>query len=350
MTSLKTSAVIFSFLLLTSCSLFDWGSKNNNTAGTLSGRKGVFIVNEGNFNAGNGSLSFFSFDSLKIYNDIFSSVNNRPLGDIPFSLAVSDDKLYIAVNNSGKIEVADVNTLKSVATITGLNSPRNMLFISPSKAYVTSLWSQDVAIINPISNIVSGSIRLRRSSEAILSYGDKAYMSCWVSGSEIMVVNTATDKVTDSISVGHEPESMALDKNGKLWVLCSGGYSGEFFPELIRINTSGDSVEKRIQFPSKSQYPTTLRLNGTHDTLYYIDNGIWTLPVTAESLPLVPLVKASGRTFYKLAISDTGNEIYATNVVDYQQRGYLLRFTKGGTLIDSIRTDIIPGDLFFKIK
>ncbi len=347
---IKITAVLLSFSLLTSCSLFDWGSKNNNATGTLSGRKGVYIVNEGNFNGGNGSLSFFSFDSLKIYNDLFSAKNKRPLGDVPFSLAVSDEKIYIVVNNSGKIEVADMNTLKSVATISGLNSPRNMLFISPSKAYVTSLWSQDVAIINPISNTVSGSIRLRRSSEAILSYGEKAYISCWVSGSEIMVVNTTTDKIADSISVGHEPESMVLDKNDKLWVLCSGGYSGEYFPELIRINITNDSVEKRIPFPSKSQYPTTLRINGGLDTLYYIDNGIWFMPVISESLPLLPLVKASGRTFYKLGIRDPGNEILATNVVDYQQRGYLLRISKEGTVIDSARTDIIPGDLFFKIK
>jgi len=350
MTFLKTSSFILSIILLTSCSLFDKGSKNDNPAGTLSGRKGVYVVNEGNFNGGNGSLSFFSFDSLKIYNDIFSTINNRPLGDVPFSATVSDDKLYIAVNNSGKIEVADMNTLKSVATISGLNSPRNILFISLSKAYVTSLWSQDVAVINPVSNIVSGSIRLRRSSEAILSFGEKAYISCWVSGSEVMVVNTATDKLTDSISVGHEPESMALDKNGRLWVLCSGGYTGEFFPELIRINTSTDSVEKRIQFPSKSQYPSTLRINSSLDTLYYLDNGIWEMPVNSESLPLQPLVKASGRTFYKLGIRDQGNEIYATNVADYQQRGYLLRIAKDGTVIDSVRTDIIPGDLFFKIK
>ena len=36
----------------------------------LSGQ-GVFVINEGNFRAGNGSLSFFSYDSVKLYNNIF---------------------------------------------------------------------------------------------------------------------------------------------------------------------------------------------------------------------------------------------------------------------------------------
>jgi len=48
---------------------------------TLGG--GVYILNEGNFMGGNGALSFYSYDSLKIYNDIFTKANARPLGDIP---------------------------------------------------------------------------------------------------------------------------------------------------------------------------------------------------------------------------------------------------------------------------
>jgi YVTN family beta-propeller protein len=350
MTTGKSAIFILPFLLLTACSLFDNGSKNNSTAGSLSGRDGVFIINEGNFNAGNGSLSFFAFDSLKTYNDLFSSVNSRPLGDVPYSMAVSDDKAYIVVNNSGKIEVADVNTLKSLATITGLNSPRNILFISSTKAYVTSLWSTEMSVVNLVSDSVKGSIRLRRSSEAILKSGDKAYISCWVSGSEIMVVNTVTDQVIDSIAVGHEPESMVFDKNDRLWVLCSGGYSGEYFPELISINTSTGTIDKRLVFPSKSQYPTTLRINNTGDTLFYLENGIWMMPVASAFLPDHPLVKSMGRTFYKLGVRGTPKEIFATNVLDYTQRGYLLRFAKDGTVIDSSRTDIIPGDLFFKKK
>jgi hypothetical protein len=350
MTASKLFASVLPFIFLTSCSLFDLGPKDNNNAGTLREREGLFIVNEGNFNAGNGSLSFFAFDSLKVYNDLFSSVNNRPLGDVPYSISISDDKAYIIVNNSGKIEVTDVNSLKSLASISGVNSPRNILFISSSKAYVTSLWSTDLTVVNLVSDSISGRINLRRSSESILRLGNKAYISCWVSGSDIMVVNTITDMVVDSIAVGHEPESMALDKNNKLWVLCSGGYSGEYFPELIRINTSTNEIESRLTFPAKSQYPLTLRINNTGDTLYYIDNGIWMMPIISASLPANPLIKAWGRTFYKLWIGEGRNEIFATNVADYQQRGYLLRFAKDGTVIDSARTDIIPGDLCFKKK
>ena len=68
---------------------------------------GVFVVNEGNYLAGNGSISFYSYDSTKIYNDLFYKANGRPLGDVPNAMAVKGDKAYIIVNNSGKIEISD---------------------------------------------------------------------------------------------------------------------------------------------------------------------------------------------------------------------------------------------------
>jgi hypothetical protein len=43
-----------------------------------------------------------------------------------------------------------------------------------------------------------------------------------------------------------------------------------------------------------------------------------------------------------------GQGLFATNVVDYQQRGYLLKINRHGMVLDSVRTEIIPGALVFK--
>jgi YVTN family beta-propeller protein len=310
--------------------------------------EGVFIVNEGNYLAGNGSLSFFSYDSLKMYNNVFTAINNRPLGDVPNSMILSSDKGYVVVNNSGSIEVTDRNTVKSSATFTGLNSPRNILKISNQKAYVSSMYSERIAVLDLISNTVSGYINIRRSSEAMLLAGKKVYVSNWISGNEIMIINALTDKVTDSIEVGNEPESMVLDKYNKLWILCSGGYSGLYFPELVSVNTATDEIDKRIAFQSKSIYPTSLQINKTRDTLYYIERSLWKMPVTSSSLPDGPFVRSSGRLFYKMGVDPVNGQIFATNAVDYQQKGYVIRISPKGLVIDSMKTDIIPGSLCFK--
>jgi len=36
--------------------------------------EGFFILNEGNYLAGNGSVSFYSFETGEVYNDLFGAV------------------------------------------------------------------------------------------------------------------------------------------------------------------------------------------------------------------------------------------------------------------------------------
>ena len=143
---------------------------------------------------------------------------------------------------------------------------------------------------------------------------------------------------------------MVVDMNNRLWVLCSGGYSGDYTPELIRINVTTNEIEKREPFPSVFPNPTTLRINRTGDTLYFLRDGIWKMGIGSSMLPAEPFVKSSGRMFYNLGVDPVNNFIYATNAVNYVDRGYLLRIKSDGTIIDSARTDIIPGSVCFKVN
>ena len=311
---------------------------------------GVFIINEGNYRSGNGSLSFYSYDSSKIFNDLFYSINGRPLGDVPNSMAIRGNNAYIVVNNSGKIEVTDQATLISKATITGLTSPRNISFINDYKAYVSSLYSDSVAIINLTDNSISGYINLRRSSEMIAIIGNKAFISYWTEGKEIMVVNTDNDKVVDSIEVGIEPESMTFDKYGMLWVLCNGGWARQNYAELVEINTSTNYVEKTLVFPTKDASPSCLKIDGNGQTLYYIDNGVRKMDISSTEIPSATFITPnSGQYFYKIAINPLNSDIFVTDAVDFAQQGYLLLYSSEGKLISTQKAGIIPGFMYFKL-
>jgi YVTN family beta-propeller protein len=311
---------------------------------------GVFILNEGNFKSGNGSLSFFSYDSLKVYNHVFLNINQRPLGDIPYSMGFHANKAYILVNNSGKIEVTDRNYLKSVATINNIISPRYMSFISDSKGYVTSLYSDSIAIIDLLGNSVSGYINIKKTSESIVTLYTTSYVANWAGGNKVMVINAATDQVTDSISVGSEPESMVVDKNETLWVLCNGGWKRENYAELIGISTRTNKIERRFTFPSLSDSPSCLQIDGKGATLYFLLNGVRKMAIEAQSLPSLSIIPELDHTFYKLGINPANDDIFVTDVVDYVRKGKILRYSKGGALISEMETDIIPGTLCFKVK
>ncbi|MGB1318877.1 MAG: DUF5074 domain-containing protein, partial [Flavobacteriales bacterium] len=129
---------------------------------------GVFVLNEGNFNGGNASLSFYNKNTSMLSNGVFTSVNTIPLGDVAQSMEIRDGKGYIVVNNSGKIEVVNLSDLSSAGTITGLSSPRYITFISNTKAYVSDLFSGTISSFNPQTLAVSGGVSVNGQVEQMV--------------------------------------------------------------------------------------------------------------------------------------------------------------------------------------
>jgi DNA-binding beta-propeller fold protein YncE len=311
---------------------------------------GVFIINEGNFTWGNGSISYYSYDSSKVHNDIFYKVNTRPLGDVPNSMVIYGEYAYIIVNNSGKVEVVKKNSLASVATITGLISPRNLVVIDNNKAYVTSLYSDSLTILDLKTNTIKGYINIRRTSEAIVIMSHEAFISNWYGGDEVIVVNTDLDKIIDSIKVGREPESMVVDKNYILWVLCNGGWAREYFAELVGISTQTHEIMKRHVFPSILNSPLALNINGIGDTLFFLENGIKRMSIDAKKIPETSFIEQKGHYFYKLGVNPVNGDIFVTDAVDYQQDGFVTIYNNNGDSLRSYQVGVIPGSLCFKVQ
>jgi YVTN family beta-propeller protein len=272
------------------------------------------------------------------------------LGDIPYSIITKGDKAYIVVNNSGKIEVVDQITLLSRATITGLISPRIMTAINDNKAYVSSLYSDSLTIINLTDYSIAGYIDLKKTSEAIAVVGNKAYVSNWAGGNELLVINTLTDKLVDSIKVGSEPESMVVDRLGRLWVLCDGGWTQQFYPELDLINTTTDKLEKAFPFPAKDVSPSCLKIDGLGQTMYFLANGVRQMDINAQFLPAGSFIAESGSHFYKIAVNAINSDIFVTDANDYVQPGYLIIYKNNGEFVSKNRTGIIPGAMCFKLR
>ena len=308
---------------------------------------GLFIGNEGNFRGGNGSLSFYSYDSLRVYNNLFRNVNDRPAGDVLNSIAIYDDQLFMVVNNSGKIEIADINTLKSEGSVTGLISPREIAFISESKAYVTSLYSDSVVIFNTTDFIIEGYIDIGRTAEYICVTGDHAWISNWSMGNTITVINTESDIVEEVIVVAREPGRIVEDNDGMLWVLCSGGYMNVEYPALYRIDPAIMSIELELRFDNILSSPSELLINSTGDRLIFLNGDIFTMGTEETQLPVNPLVESGGRNFYRLGYDEKRNIIYATDAVDYMQNGKVYGFDTKGEEVISFEAGVIPGSFAF---
>ncbi len=312
---------------------------------TLVDTGGVYITNEGNFQFGNAAVSYFNTLDSSFAENIFKTVNNRPLGDVCQSMCFFNKKAYIVVNNSGKIEVVDAKTFTSTGTIKGLTSPRYFLPVSNAKAYVTDLYSNSIAVINLNTLSKTGSITCPGWTEELLIAHNKAYITN-VQRDKLYIVNIATDVLEDSIAIGYGAASICADKFGKLWVLCIGDNAKKIPASLYKIEPLTKAVEQTFSFAATAA-TSRLRINGSNDTLYFLNNGVMQLPIAAQSLPTTPLIAASGRNLYGLGINPATSDIYVSDAVDYVQKGLVLVYTSQGKLLRSFKAGIIPGDFYF---
>jgi DNA-binding beta-propeller fold protein YncE len=334
-------------LFLTGCK-DSYGPVNLEEYDLLPNQLGVFIVNEGNYNGGNATLSYYLPDSLQVSNNLFSIVNGQPLGDVGYSMMIRDSLGYIVVNNSKKIEVIDINSYEIVTTITGFSSPRFIEFIDDSKAYVSDLSSTSLGIIDLQTNMVSDVIPLGYTSEAMVMVDNKVFVTNWSFGNQVLVIDALNDILLDSVTVPLEPNSIVKDKFNRIWVLSSGGFMNDEIPALTCINPANHDIIKTISFSSFNQNPTRLNVNGGGDTLYYLNQHVYQLPISSDEIYGEEFISSNERNLYSLAIHPDKSLIFVADAKDYNQAGDVYVYKLNGILVDQFTAGVIPSGFCFQ--
>lgn len=315
---------------------------------------GLFIINEGPYMNGTGSISFYKPDSNLLKQNIFELINGRPLGNIVQGMTFFNGKGYIVVNNSGKVEVVDAFSFKSEATITNLHNPACFIGVDAQKAYVSD-WIGHIAVVDLNSNVVTKTIPAGTGPDVMLKSGGYVYVANsggYSIDSTVTVIDFMTDKVVKTIFVGDAPSGMVADGNGKIWVICKGkGFSGwpnagDTHGKLVRIDPGTLSIDYTYNFASTGDHPEKLVINNQKSILYFLfNNGIYRFNIA--TLAKAP-EKMVSRGFYGLNIERSTGYLYATDPKDYINAGILLRLkSEDGTVVDSIQAGIIPRSVTF---
>jgi YVTN family beta-propeller protein len=319
---------------------------------------GVFLVNEGGFGHGNGSISFYNRNTKTVEQDVFKKVNNRPTGDVLQDLFVHNEKAYIVANNSAKVEVADANTFASLGTVEGLAMPRYFAAVQ-NKGYVSE-WvgfsgNGRVSVIDLTTNTVTKTIAVGAMPEEVLLVNNKLYVAN-SGGNTLTVINTSTDAVEATVPVGDGPNSLAVDANNKLWVLCGGDKvwlpdfsdidaAASTVGSLVRVNPASNAVEATLAFGSKKDAPGKLATNNTKNKLYYNYQGkVFQLDITAAALPATALIN---RGFYGFGVDPATNILYGSPS-SFPANSKVIRYNASGAAIDSFQAGIGTNGFFFR--
>lgn len=326
--------------------------------------KGLLVLNQGNYTNATSSLTFYDPEVDTVMNNLFYRVNMAPIGDAANSMMIDETGMYIVVNGSKYIYKVDPETMKYKDKLDGLTSPRHILSIDKNKAYVSDLESTGLWIINPESMQKTGFVELGNTTEVMVRVGDEVVVTNWsnfyqpaTSNSTIQFVNIENNELIGEVTVAPEPNSIVLDKNDNIWVLCSGGYVSPFEPALFCINPKTREILKRIDF-AEGDYPSAMAIDNEGENLYVLNGGMSTLDlykmsVDADAFPAEALVNSqqttdnsTNRVFSNVTVSEDG-DIYLTDVKNYVQNGEVLRYTSDGDFVGSFATGIVPGAMMF---
>jgi len=299
---------------------------------------GVLIANEGNFQWGNASVSFYDAENDTILKEVFQGVNQRPLGDVLQSVTLSDDKAYLVLNNSGKVEVVDRNSFELQNTISGFISPRHIQIVSPDKAYVTDLYADKIAVVDLNSNEISSYIYCESRTEEMVQIDNLVYVAV-LEFNQIYVIDSNEDTIVDSIPVSTSINSLKKDNQDRLWVC------GENNGVGVVLCMEPQTLNVLYSHTFEGENPFDLFVSDAGHDVYFLSNGVWHINEFTDDVITVPIIPADGRLFYGLSVYD--DKIYIADAVNYVQKGRAWVYDLQGNLLDQWEAGMIPSEFDF---
>ena len=216
-------------------------------------------------------------------------------------------------------------------------------------------------MVDLASRTVTKKIPVVKGAERIVVVGNEAFVGSTSDGNvltnALTVINTDTDEIKQpEITVGVNPNPLAVDANGRLWAYAS------TTKEMVRINPASKLVETRVKLGVDAdkvdpfRFLSSFALSADKQAFYFVNSYYnaagketgetyrFGVNSTAETLFI-------RRIFSGLGVDPTG-VLYAGVTPSYKQAGYVLRYQPGtttGTLIDSVKVEMRrPGSFFGK--
>lgn len=343
-------AIAAALLTFSSCK----DEEDNPTTPTApSGLKKVYVLNEGNFGSNNADISIYYPEGDSVVNMAYSSVNNGlMLGDIAQSMTAHGGEYLVAMNNNGRVERMSQNDLGATGAIDGLPSPRFILPISSSKAYVSSLFG-DLTIVDLTSNTITGSIASGVTTGQMSMIGGMAYV-CYEGADAVHVFDPVTDEEVAVHTSSRTPVKVLADSQGRPWMLFSGTYYDPVTfelmqeqPHLLRVDPQSGEVDLDIAFDEMSGIRDMVYWSETDEIYVLQGQEIIRVDVAAGTYAADPSFSLLGNYYGRMSIDPDNGEIYLCDANGFVTDGVVERYANDGSLLSSFGVGPIPNGVVF---
>ncbi|HKL38806.1 MAG TPA: DUF5074 domain-containing protein [Bacteroidales bacterium] len=320
--------------------------------------EGIYVVNEGIFDSGNGSITLLEPETGATIHTYFKNQNGRSPGDVIQDLSFSKDKGFIVANNSKKLEIINKDKFTTRNVIPDISYPRQFMAISDQEGYLTNGSSADgtngqVFVVNLSDCILTDTIEVGKGPESMARVNDQIYVTN--SGGHnadntVSVIDSEQHSVVETITVGDIPMDIEKDKNNNLWIFCKGLGSwqtgGPSNSSLVKINTQNQETTHFDLGGKVGSYGNyLLALSPAKDSLYFTGtSGVFKMSIEANQVPSDPVID---KIPYGLDVNPENGNVYCL-ISNYQTKGYAFRYDKSHALIDSIQVGYGPNAVIFE--
>lgn len=348
------SRLYFALLILIiinhfSCRRDEFGEINVESPAPIFEPNGIWCINEGLLGQGNGDLSFLNLNKRTISNNVFFNIHGFRPGDILCDIFVDDSLIILTVNNSNRIWILRKKDFSIKNVINNIKYPRFIAKFNEGRFLVTAFAHDSMHLIKYQNNQWHlQQIYSENPTENIIIVNDKIFVSHWsnyggiYSNNSISVYDLHSLNKITSISVGKEPNSMSLDKNNNLWVLCSGGYDNTENPSLWQISPESLQVIKKLVFPYLYSSPFSLTIDPKGQWLYYINKHIYKMHINDNNLPTQPIIISNEQNFYNVNASIENGYLLVADAQNFVTAGFVLVYDDNGNLLQSFQAGIVP--------
>lgn len=176
----------------------------------------TYILCEGNYGSLNASLWSIDQDFTGISGPLYWDQENNPLGDTGQNVKIHRDRLFIIMNNSNTIEIADLrNGFEYLTTIDLPNAGPRDLEIINNIAYVSCWYLGGIVVIDLDEYAIIDTLNLGALPEDLLYYNEHLYATItmnadWSAANRVIAfdVSYTTPQPCDTFTVVSGPEEM----------------------------------------------------------------------------------------------------------------------------------------------
>lgn len=317
---------------------------------------GAYVINRGTAGVEAASVSYYISDCLQGTNNIFQAANGFSLPDELRDLAFTGDGKVLLLLPT-QIIVATETDFVQLSTIEGISNARQIEVISPSKAYVSQYNAPGVGfgirVIDLNTGQITNELLAGRSADQMLTLGTSLYTANTGGNfidSTLSKIDVLSNTELSTFEVGYRPTGLAADANGAMWVLCEGVLNNLVNPDspdnvlgaLVQLNN--DVETKRFSLGAGAR---NLAIDRQGENVIYVNrNWTYKLPITATTVPLIPLITNSSNGY---DVEPSSGLLFGANAGDFVEPGtiWIYNISSGDTLA-TFTTGNAPLEVVFR--